>query len=368
LPIIFRRAVLVLVLAAFGLFGTATPAAPASQDSPPGLTSRDYAFPEEISLCGEKMPLEDRHVWEMMDREFTIAVWDIPQVYMWLKRKGRYFPYIEKSLAEQGVPDDIKYLAVAESSLIIDIRSRRSALGVWQFMADTARRMGLRVDRDMDERLHFERSTQAALKFITQLKDDLGTWTLALSAYNCGGACIKNAIDEQQVTNYYRLNLPLETERFIYRIAAAKIIMENPERYGFNLPEDRIYQPSRTQNVKVNLHYPVDILEIAQELGTDYKALKELNLHIKGDRFPTGQYEITVPEKQEKALNSALKQATKKAKKQQSAASGQYYVVQKGDTLTHISLKTGVPVSRIKKLNNIRGSLIKTGQKLRLSP
>ena len=115
----------------------------------------DFSLPGSISLCDESIPLENRRVLEMLDREFTIAVWDRAQVFLWLKRAGRYFPYIEEKLSEAEMPDDLKYMAVAESALITDIKSRKRAVGLWQFMSRTGRQYGLRKNRTIDQRLDF---------------------------------------------------------------------------------------------------------------------------------------------------------------------------------------------------------------------
>ena len=131
----------------------------AEEPNIPGVLP-NFPLPGSISLCHEPIPLENRRVLEMLDREFTIAVWDRAQVFMWLKRAGRYFPYIEEKLAEAGMPDDLKYAAVAESALIADIKSRKRATGLWQFMSRTGRRYGLRKNRVIDERLDFEQSTE----------------------------------------------------------------------------------------------------------------------------------------------------------------------------------------------------------------
>ena len=109
------------------------------------------------------IPLENPQVWEMLDREFNITVWDRAQVFMYLKRAGRYFPYIEKKLSEAGMPMDLKYLAVAESALLTHSQSRKGAKGMWQFMKLAARSSGLRKDRIVDERLNFEHSTERPL-------------------------------------------------------------------------------------------------------------------------------------------------------------------------------------------------------------
>jgi hypothetical protein len=252
----------------------------------------NFSLPKSVSLCGEPMPLEDRRVWEMLDREFTITVWDRAQVFMWLKRAGRYFPHIEKELAEAAMPDDLKYLAVAESSLLTHIRSSVGAIGPWQFMGPTAQGNGLRKDRKIDERLSFEHSTEAALKYLKHLKEVLGTWTLALAGYNCGKARLRNEIKEQKVTDYYRLNLPRETERFIFRIAAIKIIMENPKTYGYSLAQDQVYRPIKCDTVPVKIQVPLHVTDVARALGTDFKVLKDLNPQILDCYLPTGRYTI----------------------------------------------------------------------------
>jgi hypothetical protein len=328
----------------------------------------DFPPSKFLSLCGEPMPLEDRNVWEMLDRELTIAVWDRAQVFLWLKRAGRYFPYIEKKLVEADMPEDLKYLAVAESSLLTHARSRKGAIGAWQFMARTARKNGLRRDHIVDERLDFERSTEAAIKYLKRLKGIFGTWTLALAAYNCGDVRLKREIKEQKVRDFYRLKLPLETERFIFRIAAIKTIMENPKRYGYNLKPEWVYRPIKCDTVPVSIRIPLHITEVAQALGTDLKLLKELNPQFLGYYLPTGCYTIKVPSGLGSRIATVLEQIIPTSSCSTKKVSDGYYVVQLGDTLSHIAKRTGVPVDMLKRLNGIRGSLIMVGQKLRLSP
>jgi len=328
----------------------------------------DFPIPKSISLCGESMPLENRHVWEMMDREFTISVWDRAQVFMWLKRAGRYLPYIEKKLAEEGMPDDLKYLAIAESSLITHIRSKKGALGTWQFMAHTARRNGLRKDRVMDERLDFERSTEAALRYLKRLREMFETWTLAMAAYNCGEARLEKEMEKQKVRDYYRLRLPRETERYIFRIAAVKIIMDNPQRYGYSLTPTRIYEPIEYDKVQVKLKVPISITDVAKNLGTDFKVIKEFNPRIHGYYLPAGSYTLKVPDGLGPKLVAVLKQLERVAVRPTKKVEDGYYIVQPGDTLTIIAERTGVSVDKLKKLNQINGSLIKVGQKIRLNP
>ncbi|MBU1397759.1 MAG: transglycosylase SLT domain-containing protein [Proteobacteria bacterium] len=328
----------------------------------------DYPLPKSVSLCGEPLPLENRFVWEMLDREFNIAVWDRAKVFLWLKRAGRYFPHIEKKLAQAGMPKDLKYLAVVESSLIPYIQSSKGAIGTWQFMEDTARTKGLRKDRMIDERRSFERSTDAALKYLKSLKDKFGTWTLAFAAYNCGEARLEKEIKVQRVKDYYRLELPFETERFIFRIAAAKMIMENPKRYGYNMAEERTYRPFLCDEVAVNVRVPLHIPDLAQDLGTDLKTIRDLNPQIISYYLPAGQYSMKVPAGMGAKLKALLKEKVKIASYRTETVSDEFYVVRPGDTLSFIEKKTGVSVATMKKLNRIQGSMIMVGQKIKLRP
>jgi len=314
------------------------------------------------------VPMEKPEVLEMFDRELTIAAWDRAQVFMWMKRVGRYFPYIEKALQNAGLPEDLKYITLAESALLTHISSPVGAKGPWQFMKATARKYGLRVDRYVDERLNFEIATVAALKHLSELKDIFGTWSLALAAYNCGENCVKKAIEQQNLKDYYRLHLPLETERYIFRIAAAKTIMEDPPKYGYRLSDERIYRPIEFDTVQVVIKRPISILGTAEAIGMDFKALKDLNPQIIGECLPSGSYSLKAPDGKGESLITYLKNTNgvkycRKGKKPKG-----YYVVKKGDTLFGIAEKTGVSVSELKRLNKINGSVVVVGQKLLIVP
>jgi membrane-bound lytic murein transglycosylase D len=344
------------------------PCSAQGRDIPMVPVVTDFLLPKTMTLCEEPVPLENRWVWEMLDRELTISAWDRAQVFMWLKRAGRYFPYIEKRLSEAGMPRDLKYLPVAESSLLTHISSTKGAIGPWQFLAGTARRNGLRKDRRMDERRDFELATEAALKYLRRLHETFGTWTLALAAYNCGGARLKKELNEQKVTDYYTLNLPTETERFVYRIAAIKLIMENPGLYGYRVPNEKIYGPVPHDAVKVSVKVPIHLTDLSKALGTNLKAIKDLNPQIIGYYLPEGKYVLKTPQGTGHKVNPNLKELARKATPPPAKVSGNYYVVRPGDNLTRISKKTGVSLSKLKRMNKMDGSLIKVGQKLRIKP
>ncbi|MGD8372971.1 MAG: transglycosylase SLT domain-containing protein [Syntrophobacterales bacterium] len=359
---------LLAVLLVFNLIVEVLPSSttPTAENTTRVLT--DFSLPGAVDLCGESIPLENLHVLEMLDREFTIAVWDRAQVFMWLKRSGRYFPYIEAKLAEATMPDDLKYVPVAESALIPDARSRKRAVGLWQFMTHTGRRYGLRKNRLIDERRDFEQSTEAAIEYLKHLYDKFGSWTLALAAYNCGDALLKREIRKQKVKDFYRLRLPPETERYIFRIAAAKIIMEHPQQYGFNLPPEQTYRPLWYDTVEVRLRRRLNLTDLAQGLGTDYRVLRRLNPQIRHHYLPKGHHTIKVPPGFGSKVEIALQQLKQIPPRNKNKTYESYYVVQDGDTLGHISKRTGVSIATLRSLNEIHGSTIWAGQKLRLTP
>lgn len=324
-----------------------------------------FPLPRALSLCGEPMPLGNPAVREMLDRELHNIGCDRAKVVMTIKRAGRYFPYVEKRLAELGMPDDLKYLSVAESSLLPYARSSQGALGPWQFIQATGIRMGLRYDSSYDERLDFERATDAALSYLNGLKEMFGSWTAAMAAYNCGENRIRTEMYEQRVTDYYRLDLYQETERYVFRIAAFKLIMENPERYGYRIPKEQRYATIAADAVEIDVRFPIPIADVAQALGTDYKVIKELNPQIVGRQLPLGVYTLKAPT----GTGARLKKFLESAPPPEAAGNEPKgtYTVKQGDTLVEVSRKTGIPVETLKKMNGLQGSHLSPGQKLRIS-
>ncbi|MBI5586179.1 MAG: lytic transglycosylase domain-containing protein [Deltaproteobacteria bacterium] len=254
-----------------------------------------YFFPSELSLCGERVPLENQAVWEMMDREFTLIVYDRAQVYLWLKRKERFFPFIETQLKAKGMPDDLKYLLVAESSLRSRAVSNKGASGYWQFMEKTGKRFNLRKNSHIDERLDLAKSTEAALSYLKMLYGLFGKWTLAMAAYNCGEERVKEEIQQQGENDYFRLDLPQETERYIFRILAAKTLLADPGAYGYQLPTGFGYPPEEYDLVTLQLPHSVHLRDLAKACGSYYKEMKELNEELQGYQLPAGLQQIKFP-------------------------------------------------------------------------
>ncbi len=232
-------------------------------------------IPDEVEFAGERIPLEYFDVYESFDRELMVNTYWHSQTLLFIKRANRYFPVIEPILEKHGVPDDFKYLALAESGLTNAISPAR-AVGYWQFLRETAREYGLTVTDEVDERYHLEKSTEAACKFLKESYEKYGSWTMAAASYNAGRRGMDNQIRIQEEENYYDLLLNEETARYIFRIAAIKTIMENPGKYGFRYRKSDLYQP--VEYYEVEIGNTIDnFADFAKEHGTNYKMLKFLN-------------------------------------------------------------------------------------------
>jgi len=259
----------------------------------PPLTS--YRLPKEVSLCGERVPLEDRNVWENLDREFIVTLDSEAQVLLWMKRARRYFPYIEKRLKEMGLPDDLKYVAITESGLRPYAVSSSGASGIWQFIPSTGEKYGMRRNRVIDERFDFFKATEGALTYLKSLYEEFKSWTLAMAAYNAGENRIRKEMDLQKTRDYFYLDLPMETERYVYKIAVAKIILSEPDRHGFYLEENECYDPLQVDRVQIELPQPLPIIDVARAVGFFYKEIKEMNPQLSEETIPSGTHFLNLP-------------------------------------------------------------------------
>lgn len=260
-----------------------------------GAEATYFTFPLSLTLCGEPVPLENRKIWERMDREFTLMVYDRAQVYLWIKRSHRLFPVVEERLKAKGMPDDIKYLMVAESSLLPRALSNKGAAGFWQFMERTGKRFNLQKKPWLDERLNLIKATDAAMEYLKKLYEQFGKWSLAMAAYNCGEDRVLEEILQQGENDYYRLSLPQETERYVFRILAAKVILSNPEAYGYSVPPQDLYPPEETDQVVLQLPQTTPLREVASACGSYFKELKDLNPELQGHTLPAGIFLLQVP-------------------------------------------------------------------------
>ncbi len=232
-------------------------------------------LPDTIKFAGELVSMDVYYVREALDREILSNMYWHTNTILNMKRAYRHFPVIEPILKKHGVPSDLKYLAVIESGLL-NVTSPAKAQGYWQFIKATGKKYGLEITDEVDMRNSLEASTEAACKFLKALYAQFGSWTLAAAAYNCGENGLQRQINLQSVNNYYDLRLNSETARYVYRIVAVKLIMQDPQSYGFNLRYKDMYPqiPYRTVELKGQ---NVDLYDFAKDNGTTYKMLREMN-------------------------------------------------------------------------------------------
>ncbi len=232
-------------------------------------------LPSELQFAGEKVPLEYFDVKEDLDKELLINVYWQSHTMLLIKRANRYFPIIENVLRKNGIPADMKYLAVAESDLTNSV-SPDQAVGFWQFVDGTARDYRLEVNDEVDERYHIEKSTEAACTFLKESYNRYGSWTMAAASYNMGRSGLNEQINRQKSDYYYDLLLNEETGRYIYRVLAIKLILSNPEEYGFYAGDKDLYPVIPTYEVTVDGTVE-DFADFASKYGINYKVLKIFN-------------------------------------------------------------------------------------------
>jgi hypothetical protein len=251
----------------------------------------------KYDLAGEEVPMNNFDAVERLDREIVGNTYLHGSTILNLKLAARYFPYFEKTLAENNVPDDMKYLAVIESNLR-NVISPAGAKGLWQFMEATGKAYDLEINKEVDERYHVEKSTLAFCRHIKDLKNALGSWTLASAAYNAGQGRINTEQKSQRANNFYELSLVDETSRYPFRIIALKEIMKDPKKYGFSLDEDNLYAPINNYSI-VEVNGKVDNWgDFAIKYGTNYRMLKVYNPWIINHFLtnPTGKtYQVKIP-------------------------------------------------------------------------
>ena len=313
----------------------------------PGIAS--FRLPDSLTLAGQPVPLGRWDVAERLEREFFLALGAPAQAVLWLKRSARYFPYIEEQLRVAGLPSDLKYVAVAESALQPRAYSWAHASGIWQFIPDTARRYGLRVTPAWDERRDPERSTAAAIAYLKDLYAEFGDWALALAAYNAGERRVATALKTQGVTEYYQLALPAETERYVFRILAAKLILEAPDHYGHVIPAEERYAPRATDVITVPLTRSLGIRELAAAAGSFYREIRALNPAIMNDRLPAGRYVVRVPQGAANGFSARL--PVPQAAPAPRPLHRVKYEVKRGDTLQRIAERFNVSVDALRTWN-----------------
>ncbi len=254
-------------------------------------------LPVKMTFAGEMVPLEKQEIREMFDRELIYNFYSQGHMIYLLKLCRRYFPVIEPILKQQGLPDDFKFLCVAESNLQ-PLTSRVGAQGYWQFMKNTAPAYNLEVSSTVDERDDLVKSTVAACKYLKSAYNKFGNWTAAAASYNCGMGGYNSQATFQKTNNYYDLQLPTETNKYIFRILALKHILSNAADLGFSLDEKSYYTTPNLKKITVTKSI-ANLSDWARAQGSNYKLLKWYNPWL-NDRSlivkPGKQFEIILPE------------------------------------------------------------------------
>lgn len=258
--------------------------------------THDVELPETMTFCGEEVPLDLFFVRERLERELMVNSYRHSATILLLKRTTRWFPVMEPIMEKNGLPDDFKYLAMIESELTNAI-SPSKAVGFWQFLEGTGKEYGLEINKQVDMRYNVEKETVAACKYLKDSYRKFGSWISAAAAFNCGNGRITKTMEEQRVDSYFDMLLPEETQRYVYRILALKLITENPEKYGYHIGDNGWYKPYETKTVTVVQSIP-DLVDFAYRHGTNYKMLKYFNPWLRSTSLtvsPGNSYEIKIP-------------------------------------------------------------------------
>ena len=274
-------------------------------------------IPKKIYFAGESVPIEKFDIYESLDNEMLANGFWHSQMIRFFKRSHRYFPIIEPILKKNNIPNDFKYLAVAESALS-NIVSPSGAKGFWQFLSKTGKEYHLIINKEVDERYNLEKATQAACDYFNDAYKKYGNWTLVAASYNMGMNGLTKQLERQKVNSYYDLFLNRETARYVYRIIAIKTVMEHPHDYGFRLREDDLYKPIPVKILAIDSTIN-DLVSFAFQQKTNYKILKLLNPWLRKSYLKNIEkrtYQIKIPVEGFRTFANSLKDTVKNFSKE----------------------------------------------------
>lgn len=280
-----------------GKGGRPAPAAVADipEEAPPVFVPD---LPKELTFAGEKVPVQYAEVREALEREMTVTMFMHSRTLRTLRLTTRYFPVIEPIMKKYGIPEDFKYLCMAESGMDPNTVSGVGASGLWQIMPSAAKDYGVETGSNVDLRFNVEIATEAACKYLRDAYKRYGSWTLAAASYNAGQAGVSRRMDIQGVKSYYDLFLPEETMRYVYRILSFKLLTENPQKYGYHL-RLKDYFPAFENYKKITIsEQNINWSAFAAKHGTNYKTLRILNPWIRSYEYANKggtTYTVMVP-------------------------------------------------------------------------
>ena len=280
----------------------------------------------------------------------------------------RFYPYeplLEQIFAEFGLPHDLVYLSLVESGFNPLAYSRARASGPWQFMKSTGRMYGLKVNWYVDERRDPMKSTVAAAHHLRDLYDQFGSWPLALAAYNAGAGKISRAIQKTGTRDFWKIAqtryIRRETRHYVPKFMATTIIATNPARFGFRVSAQAVHQYD-----EVHVNKSVSLRSLAKETGIPFEELRRLNPELRRRVIPPakGGYDVKVPVGMGPSVERVRSRLEQWVPTQPQFT---WYRVRRGDSLSVIAHRFGISVRALKSLNNLSGSLIRVGKRLRVS-
>jgi peptidoglycan lytic transglycosylase D len=350
--------------------------------SPSPQTSRDLSADNRLLELLEKdldkameQPKERRHL------QFSKEVGNHPKVrhfinyysntgkasfQILLARSGKYMPMIAKVLNDEGLPEELGYLALLESQFIVNTTSRNGAVGLWQFVATTARQYGLRIDRWVDERRDPVKSTRAAAAYLKELHAYYGRWFLATAAYNAGPGTIDKALQQSGAKDFWSIKakakLSEETRNFVPKFVAIALIATDPKKYGF---EDVRYEPPLSYD-EVELQMPMKFAALAEVTETEEFMLRELNPALLRNSTPPDETGFRVNLPTGKAAIYLAKANEKTLEREAEPIQVVTHEVKRGETLFSIARRYGLTVRRLMEFNGLTTAQLSIGQKLRI--
>lgn len=261
-------------------------------------TNRSPKVPEYCIFAGDTIRFDTPDMRERMDRELIAFAYSHSTSILMLKRAPKYFPQIEKILAEEKIPDDLKYLMVIESNLDQSALSTAGAAGLWQFTVGTGRQYGLEVNSNIDERYNIEKSTRAACRYLRESYAKYGDWLTVAASYNGGQNRISGELERQHRKKATELWIANETSRYMFRLLVAKMLFTDPAQFGFYLDKEDLYQPMEIRDT-VTVHSSIpDLVRYAESFGISYRELKSANLWLRESKLKNNShriYRIAIP-------------------------------------------------------------------------
>ena len=261
-------------------------------------TNRSPKVPEYCIFAGDTIWFDTPDMRERMDRELIAFAYSHSTSILMLKRAPKYFPQIEKILAEEKIPDDLKYLMVIESNLDQSALSTAGAAGLWQFTVGTGRQYDLEVNSNIDERYNIEKSTRAACRYLRESYAKYGDWLTVAASYNGGQNRISGELERQHRKKATELWIANETSRYMFRLLVAKMLFTDPAQFGFYLDKEDLYQPMEIRDT-VTVHSSIpDLVRYAESFGISYRELKSANLWLRESKLKNNShriYRIAIP-------------------------------------------------------------------------